>query len=129
MGTSKDNLVEEVYKLEQEVEELRETNDDLRKFNKDMGEALDQALAQNNKIQNALHEALDIVSYSDYKELESQVEDLEQEVNELKWALENEIPDDYEIVDTVTESTRFELAVEDIVKETLRSVLRKLEDL
>ncbi len=121
MGTSKDGLVDEVYRLEQDL-------DDLRSLNKDLSEALDKALTQNNKITKAFHEALDIVSYSDYKDLEYKVEDLENEVHDLKWSLENEVPDDYEIIDTVTESTRFESVVEDLVKETLRNVVLRLED-
>ena len=121
MGTSKDSLVDEVSRLEQDL-------DDLRSLNKDMSEALNQALDQNNKITKAFHDAFDVVSDTEYRVLETRVEDLEKEVSDLKWSLENEIPDDYDMIDTVTESTRFESVVEDLVKETLRNVVLRLED-
>ena len=119
MGTSKDILEDKIYTLQKEVE-------DLRSLNKDISAALDKALEFKTNLVKGIADQLNVVSQHDHNELVGQVEELEIQIENLEYEV-RDMPDEYELVDRVLESSSFESTVEDIVKSTLNSVVLKVE--
>lgn len=123
----------ELREANETIKELKAEVEDLKGLNTTMSNHLNKAIDSRTKLTNALLEELDLVQYSDFKILEDDIEKLEDkledtlsQVEELEYQVEN-IPDDYELVDRVVESARFESVVEDIVKTTLRSIVLRME--
>lgn len=119
MGTSKDILEDEIYRLQEKI-------DHLKTLNKDLSAALDKALEFKTNLVKGIADQLNVVSQHDHDELVGQVEELEIQIENLQYEVNN-MPDEYELVDRVLESSSFESTVEDIVKSTLNSVVLKVE--
>lgn len=114
------NKVEDASIMGLSERELRDEIINLRVENTKLSNDLDKAIAFKDTLIEAISKEL---KFDDYDE---SFTDLADKVEDLEYELSN-IPDEYELVDRVMESSTFESNVEDIVKSTLNSVVLKVE--